>query len=82
MELKNCIQNRKLTQSQMDSDDCRIRRAAKAMREYLILSKEQFAEKLGVSSRLISYLENGERIWSDDLLKKLETFQPCTPTAQ
>lgn len=75
-ELKNAISNRELTQLQMENDNMRIRISAKAVREHLGMSKEDFAESLDVSSRLISYLECGERAWSDDLLNKLTAVFP------
>jgi len=55
----------------MQEDDRHIRMAAREMREHLALSKGQLAEKLGVSERLINYLEGGERTWSDKLLETL-----------
>jgi ribosome-binding protein aMBF1 (putative translation factor) len=55
----------------MQEDDRHVRLAAKRMRDHLGFSRGQLAEKLGVSERLINYLENGERVWSDKLLEKL-----------
>lgn len=51
-----------------------VRNAATSLRKALGLSKDDFAEKIGVTGRLICYLEKGERDWSDELLVKIQAL--------